>query len=56
MIDNATLEFHLRGFDRFMFDVRNQLDYFEESFQLIADNLLPKVRVPASNDAIEAAP
>jgi alkanesulfonate monooxygenase SsuD/methylene tetrahydromethanopterin reductase-like flavin-dependent oxidoreductase (luciferase family) len=43
-IVDGVLEYHRRGFDHFTFDVRNQFDRFEETLQLIADQVLPVVR------------
>jgi alkanesulfonate monooxygenase SsuD/methylene tetrahydromethanopterin reductase-like flavin-dependent oxidoreductase (luciferase family) len=54
-IVKGVLEYHRRGFDHFTFDVRNQFDRFEETLQLIADEVLPRVRSAASNAGMEEA-
>jgi alkanesulfonate monooxygenase SsuD/methylene tetrahydromethanopterin reductase-like flavin-dependent oxidoreductase (luciferase family) len=50
-IADGVLEYHRRGFDHFTFDVRNQFDRFEETLELIADQVLPVVREATSEAA-----
>jgi len=43
-IVGAVMEYAGRGFDHFVFDLRDQFDRFEESLELIAERVLPEVR------------
>lgn len=43
-IVEAVLEYDRRGFDHFVFDLRDQFDQFEASLELIAERVLPEVR------------
>lgn len=43
-IVEAVLEYDRRGFDHFVFDLRDQFDRFEESLELIAERVIPEVR------------
>jgi probable F420-dependent oxidoreductase len=53
-IVEAVLEYDKRGFDHFVFDLRDQFDRFDESLELIAERVIPEVRA-ASAGAVGVA-
>ena len=50
-IVEAVLEYGDRGFDHFVFDLRDQFDRFEETLELIAERVLPEVRAATAAPA-----
>jgi probable F420-dependent oxidoreductase len=43
-IIEAVLEYDRRGFDHFVFDLRDQFDTFDASLELIAERVIPEIR------------
>jgi len=51
-IVEAVLEYDRRGFDHFVFDLRDQFARFEESLELIAERVIPEVRAATAGLAV----